>query len=109
MLAREIFDTVRATEHGGVTPVDETESLATFPAGMPGIQKTRRVCGDDAKVAHTRIPVWVLEQARRLGMSESQILRDYPGLTREILREAFAYAHAHPQEIEEAIRSNEEA
>jgi len=89
--------------------LDVGGSLATVAATMPGIQKTNGVCGGDARVANSRIPVWVLEQARRLGMSESEILRNYPSLTPADLRNAWAYVEAHRREIEEAIRSNEEA
>jgi len=103
VLARAIFDSVR------VATVDDPENTDRMAERMPGIQKTSGVCGGDARVARTRIPVWVLEQARRLGLSESRILRDYPGLTAQDLREAFAYADAHRDEIADAIRSNVEA
>jgi hypothetical protein len=32
---------------------------------FPGIEKTPSVCGGEATIVRTRIPVWVLEQARR--------------------------------------------
>ncbi|NEO64576.1 MAG: DUF433 domain-containing protein, partial [Moorea sp. SIO4G2] len=35
-----------------------------------GIEKTPGVCGGDARIANTRIPVWVLVQARNLGSSQ---------------------------------------
>ncbi|WP_367268164.1 DUF433 domain-containing protein [uncultured Thiohalocapsa sp.] len=47
-------------------------------ATTPGIEKTTGVCGGAARILRTRIPVWVLEQARRLGTSEADILRCYP-------------------------------
>jgi hypothetical protein len=37
----------------------------------PGIESEPSVCGGAATIVRTRIPVWVLEQARRLGMSEA--------------------------------------
>jgi uncharacterized protein (DUF433 family) len=77
-------------------------------AVYPGIKKTPGVCGGDACVANTRIPVWVLEQARRLGMSAADLLRNYPTLRAEDLANAWAYVRSHREEIDEAIRLNEE-
>ena len=76
---------------------------------MTGIEKTANVCGGDACVASTRIPVWVLEQARRLGATESDLLADYPSLTAEDLAASWDYVRANLSEIESAIRENEEA
>jgi hypothetical protein len=39
--------------------------------GFPGIEETPGVCGGVPRIVRTRIPVWVLEQARRLGASEA--------------------------------------
>ncbi|NER34141.1 MAG: DUF433 domain-containing protein [Oscillatoria sp. SIO1A7] len=74
-----------------------------------GIEKTPGVCGGDACIADTRIPVWVLVNARRLGISETELLKDYPTLSASDLGNAWAYARAYPDEIEIAIRENEEA
>jgi uncharacterized protein (DUF433 family) len=74
-----------------------------------GIEKTPGVCGGDARIAGTRIPVWGLVNARRLGINEAQLLDDYPHLSASDLVNAWAYADAYPDEIEEAIRRNEEA
>ncbi len=75
---------------------------------FPGIQSTRGVCGGAARIVRTRIPVWVLEQARRLGMSEADLLRAYPTLRAEDLANAWAYVRSHREEIDEDIRQNEE-
>ena len=75
----------------------------------PGIQKTRGVAGGDARIVRTRIPVWVLESCRRLGWTEAQILDNYPTLRAVDLVNAWAYADAHRDEIDQAIRNNEEA
>jgi uncharacterized protein (DUF433 family) len=74
-----------------------------------GIESTAGVCGGDPRIAGTRIPVWVLEQYRRLGMTEAQLLTSYPGLRAADLVNAWVYVAAHPDEIEEQIRENEEA
>ena len=44
----------------------------------PGIDKTPGVCGGEARVMRTRVPVWTLAQARRLGVSEATLLASYP-------------------------------
>ncbi|MEM9541332.1 MAG: DUF433 domain-containing protein [Cyanobacteria bacterium P01_E01_bin.42] len=73
-----------------------------------GIQKTRGVCGGDACIGTTRIPVWSLVNDRRQGMSEAQILTAFPDLNAIDLVNAWAYAEANAEEIETAIRENEE-
>ena len=76
---------------------------------FPGIESTPDVCGGEARIIRTRIPVWVLEQARRLGVTEADLLRSYPTLRAEDLVHAWAYARAHREEIECQIQDNEEA
>jgi uncharacterized protein (DUF433 family) len=76
---------------------------------FPGIESTPDVCGGEPCIVRTRIPVWVLEQARRLGTSEAELLRSYPALRAEDLANAWAYVRSHRDEIEEQIRENEEA
>lgn len=46
-----------------------------------GITKIPGVCGGDACIAETRILVWVLVNTRRLGVSEAELLQDYPTLS----------------------------
>ncbi|MBE9060607.1 DUF433 domain-containing protein [cf. Phormidesmis sp. LEGE 11477] len=74
-----------------------------------GIEKTPGVCGGDACIKSTRIPVWILVQSRGLGSSEVDILRDYPTLSANDLVNAWAYADNHLEEIEQAICDNNEA
>jgi uncharacterized protein (DUF433 family) len=76
---------------------------------FPGIESDPRICGGEPRIASTRIPVWVLEQARRLGIAEGDLLRDYPSLRAEDLANAWAYVRAHGDEIDRQIRENEEA
>jgi len=76
---------------------------------FPGIEATSGVCGGDPRIVRTRIPVWSLEQARRVGINESEILRSYPTLTAEDLTHAWMYVRAHPEEIERQIHENETA
>jgi len=74
-----------------------------------GIEKSPGVVGGEARIVRTRIPVWVLENYRRLGWSEAQLLDNYPTLRAADLVNAWAYADAHPEEISRAIRENEAA
>jgi len=76
---------------------------------FPGIDSRPDVCGGEPCIVRTRIPVWLLEQARRLGASEVAILQDYPSLRAEDLASAWGYVRAHREEIERQIRENEEA
>lgn len=73
-----------------------------------GIESSDGVLGGDARIAGTRIPVWLLERARQLGTSDAQLLRAYPTLRPENLAEAWRYVGAHQESIERQIRENEE-
>jgi uncharacterized protein (DUF433 family) len=75
----------------------------------PGIDSRADVCGGEACIVRTRIPVWLLEQARRMGVSEQELLAAYPSLRAEDLVNAWAYARSHTAEIEAQIRDNEAA
>lgn len=77
--------------------------------GWPGIEKLPDVAGGEACIAHTRIPVWVLDGYRRLGWSEAKILENYSTLHASDLVVAWAYADAHQSEMDNAIRKNEQA
>jgi uncharacterized protein (DUF433 family) len=72
-----------------------------------GIEKTPDVVGGDACIVRTRIPIWALVQAKRLGASEADLLKNYPTLRAEDLSNAWAYARVYPEEIEQAIQENE--
>jgi uncharacterized protein (DUF433 family) len=74
---------------------------------FPGIESNPRVMGGAPCISRTRIPVWLLEQARRLGTSEADLLRDYPTLTAQDLANAWAYVRSHHTEIESQIEANE--
>ena len=83
--------------------------IAELGDTFPGIESRPGVCGGEPCIVRTRIPVWVLEQGRRLGVSEADLLRSYPTLRAEDLTHAWAYVRAHRDEIEQQIRDNEEA
>ncbi len=73
------------------------------------IQKTPDVCGGDACIRNTRITVWGLVQRRKLGLSDEEILHRVRGLAAADLAIAWNYHEGHREEIEQAIRENEEA
>jgi uncharacterized protein (DUF433 family) len=74
---------------------------------FPGIESTPQVLGGEPCIVRTRIPVWLLVQARKLGSSEVEILRAYPALRAEDLINAWAYYDAHQDDIEQQIAENE--
>ena len=86
-----------------------TRSGQSQPRRCATIEKTPGVCGGAARVAGTRIPVWQLVEARDLGVSEAQLLIDYPRLKAVNLVDAWAYAEDHPDEIAAEIHANEVA
>jgi uncharacterized protein (DUF433 family) len=74
---------------------------------FPGIESRPGVCGGEPCIVRTRIPVWLLEQARRLGVSEADLLRDYPTLRAEDLANAWGYVRSHRDEVSRQIEANE--
>jgi uncharacterized protein (DUF433 family) len=76
---------------------------------FPGVERRPDVCGGETCRVRTRIPVWLLVQARRLGTSDIDLLRSYPTLRVEDLANTWAYARSHAEEIEQQIQDNEAA
>ncbi len=76
---------------------------------FPGIESRPDVLGGEPCIVRTRIPLWVLEQARRLGTSDADLLRAYPSLRAEDLSNAWAYARSHALELDQQISDNEKA
>jgi uncharacterized protein (DUF433 family) len=95
-----------------LTPNEKAQAIQILAQslGNPwrGIEKTPGVCGGDACISGTRIPLWVLINARNLGISEAQLLKDYPTLSATDLANAWVYATVYPEEIAIAIGENEE-
>lgn len=91
------------------TAVDVQPVAAVEPGSWegPGVYKHPRVAGGDTCVGNTRIPVWTLVAYRNLGRSDEELLRDFPSLTADDLRAAWAYAQQNPQEIRDAIAAEE--
>jgi type III restriction enzyme len=72
------------------------------------VQKTPGVCGGNACIRNTRITVWGLVNSRRLGATDDDLLKNIIGLTPDDLQAAWQYYNAHPVEIDQNIRDNEE-
>ena len=76
---------------------------------FPGIESKPDVMGGVPCITSTRIRVWLLEQARRLGTSEADLLRDYPTLTVQDLANAWNFVRSHRAEIDAQIEANQPA
>jgi len=91
-----------------VSAIQHSEVVLAGPNGEPLIRKTPGVCGGDACIRFTRIPVWLLVEYRRIGTSDQTLLEAYPdSLTQTDLDASWAYFAAHPQEIERNIWENQ--
>src|SRR5438876_8918130 len=94
---------------GGPPLADGTRVEVAPRTGMePLIRKTPGVCGGRACVGRRRITVWMLVEARNVGIGDEQLLTDYdPPLTRAELDAAWRYAAAHPAEIDQDLLEND--
>lgn len=92
----------------GMSKDDRKRLFSKFVSDVDtGIEKDSAVMGGAACIRQTRIPVWLLYRAYQLGLSESDILMSYPGLTAADLVNAWNYAEANIEEIELHIREEE--
>ena len=76
---------------------------------FPGIERRPGVMGGDPCIAGTRIPVWLLVQASRIGSDEAEILKAFPLLRAEDLTNAWAYYRSNRVDIEQQITEIETA
>lgn len=94
-----------------LTPEERTQVLAQIVALMNitqlGINHTPGVCGGRARIRDTRIPVWLVIEAKKSGAKDIEILQDFPELTAEDLTNAFRYYEGHQAEIEQDIKEQE--
>ncbi len=97
----------------GMSPGEKAQLLQwvvrDLGEAFPGIDAAPGVCGGEPCIVRTRIPIWALEQARRLGISEADLLRSYPTLRAEDLSNAWAFVRAHRDAIDRQIAENEAA
>ena len=94
-----------------LSPAEKAQAMRWLAGGgsdLPGVERNHGVCGGEACVLRTRIPVWVLVRARQLGASESDLLEAYPSLRSEDLGNAWAYYDAYRYEIDCLVDVNDE-
>ncbi|RUS95879.1 hypothetical protein DSM106972_088920 [Dulcicalothrix desertica PCC 7102] len=84
------------------------EETALLQEKLGAIQKTPGVCGGHACIRSTRIPVWTLVSFHQQGADNTELLRNFPGLTLEDLNSAWAYYNRHQDEINSIIASYQE-
>ena len=96
-----------------LTPAEKAQVLESVVADLdntfPGIDVNPGVCGGEPCIVRTRIPVWLLEQARRLGAADEALLQYYPTLRAADLVAAWTYVRSHKGEIDRQISENETA
>jgi uncharacterized protein (DUF433 family) len=71
------------------------------------ITKTPGVCGGDACIEGHRIQVWLLVEARRLGLTDVRLRESYPSLLPSDLEAAWKYHRLNALEIERNIWENQ--
>ncbi len=96
-----------------ISPLEKNQILQWVISDLggvySGIDKTKNICGGVARIARTRIPVWLIIRQLQIGISEKEILKGYPNLRNEDLANVWNYYRAHKLEIETEIKENEEA
>lgn len=79
------------------------------PGTAEMIRKTPDVLGGEACIGMRRIAVWMVVQLRQFGLGEDEIRKGYaPPLSADELDAAWKYYDAHREEIDRAIRENDE-
>lgn len=81
--------------------------ISSISQPYPGIEKNPSVAGGSACILNTRIPIWTLEGLRRQGVSEAQLLLDFPTLKAIDLVNAWNYVEDNLDEISKIIVENE--
>lgn len=95
LTGRQLFYTETTKTPAAGTPVQVV-------ANLPPVTRTPGVCGGEACVPGTRIPVWLLVTVRRRFGRET--LSDwYPHVSQDRLDAALRWADDHPVEIDAAI------
>jgi len=85
------------------------KSTQALTATESPIRKTANVCGGSACIRSTRIPVWSLVAWRDQGVSDQRLLEMFPTLSSDDLSAAWSYYISNRDEIDQDIKSNEDA
>ena len=76
---------------------------------FPNIVKTENVCGGSACFLNSRFPIWTLVAYKKLGLSDDELMYNFPTITPQRLSDAWAYYEIFKDEIDNDIRENDEA
>ena len=87
----------------GMAPFSPLVQVMTISRSEHGITRIAGVCGGDPCIKGTRLPVWVLYQAKLAGVPDAEILESYPFITPNDLKNAWRYAQDHMEEIQNII------
>jgi len=68
--------------------------------GSEPVSSAPTVMGGDACVRRTRIPIWMLVEYKRQGLSDSELLVQFPGLNAADLSASWDYYAAHSEEVD---------
>jgi uncharacterized protein (DUF433 family) len=84
------------------------EDFQAFQTALLGhmVQKTPGVAGSHACIRQTRITVWTLISLTQQGLEETDLIRNFPGLTPLDLLAARIYYQTHQNEIDHLIASH---
>jgi uncharacterized protein (DUF433 family) len=74
-----------------LTPEENLLFQEKLSLSARAIQSTPGVCGGNARIRNTRIPVWTLVSLHQQGVHEAQLLRNYPVLDDRDLENAWRY------------------
>ena len=95
-----------------MTPAEKAQILQWIIKDIgntfPGIESSQEICGGVPCIVRTRIPVYVLVQAKLSGLTDAEVLKCYPTLKAEYLTDAWAYYRTHQCEIIQQMADNEE-
>ena len=72
------------------------------------IKQTPSICGGDACIRDTCIPVWTLVSFRHQGATDADLLENYPSLIQSDLDTAWKYYQNHKKEIDQIIPSQDD-
>jgi uncharacterized protein (DUF433 family) len=97
-LVRSILSVWSDTDSTAVVKLDDLDRRS-----MSAIQQTPGVCGGNARIRNTRIPVWTIISFTKQGAADDEILRNYPWLTPDDLKAASSYYEQHQDEIDQVI------
>jgi len=76
----------------------------------PYVVRSSDTCGGRARIAGTRIPVWlVVASVVRDGAAPEEIVEGHPNVTLAQIYDAISYYYDHRREIDADLRAQDEA